>query len=102
MPRQRLPDPSRNFAGDLDGASAWNANSRTETGRFMGVRGSGRGTGNHGAITQAQLAETGLVAVETPGHVLGLVDAGLKHYSVRPATNHDPSVDLTQAEMEFE
>jgi hypothetical protein len=97
-PRQRLPDPAKGSQGDLDGASAWRTGSADEAARFLGARATEGGTGNHGAITEAQLASQGLVAVETPGHGAA-ADAGLQHVSIRPATNPDPSVDLTEAEM---
>lgn len=107
-PRQRLPrtaDPNNPdpklrspHPGDPDGASAWRTASPDEVARFLGARASEGGTGNHGAITEAQLAEVGLVAVVTPGTGAAAA-AGLQHVSIRPAANPDPQVPLTDAEM---
>jgi hypothetical protein len=94
-PRQRTPtatDP-----GDIVGASAWVTESGQEAGRFMGVR-SASAKGNHGAINDAQLAEKGLVAVESTG-TGPLADAGLGHVSIRPAANPNPKVPLSPEEM---
>ena len=108
-PRQRLPraaDPTNpdpklreGIEGDLDGASGWRSGSTDEVGRMLGTRVSEKGTGNHGAITEAQLKAEGLVAVKTPG-TGALADAGFTHVSIRPASNRDPGVDLTMAEMQ--
>lgn len=85
---------------DVDGASSWQTSSSEEARRFMGARGqSGAGKNNHGAITRAQLAEQGLIAVETPGEGPP-AEAGLRHYSIRPADSPDPSVELTPQQME--
>ena len=67
----------------------------------MGVRAAGGNKGNHGAVSQQQLVDKGLVPVETPGNNPAMEAAGLKHYSIRPATNPDPNVPLTEAEMRF-
>jgi hypothetical protein len=85
--------------GDVDGASGWRSGSLDEAGRLMGVR-AARTNGEHAAITEAQLASEGLVAIDTPGKGRGpLRDAGFKHVSIRPASNPDPNVALTEAEM---
>ena len=109
-PRQRLPreadptnpDPKLRDAieGDLDGASGWRSGSTDEVGRMLGTRAPEKGgTGNHGAITEAQLKAEGLVAVKTPG-TGALGDAGFTHVSIRPASNPNPAVELKMAEMQ--
>jgi hypothetical protein len=101
-PRQRLPEPDKSdFKGDVDGASSWRTNSPDEVGRFMGVRAAKKKMGNHGAFSDKQLAAKGLVAVKTEGKDPELVKAGLEHYSIRPASNPDPNVKLTEEEMRF-
>lgn len=67
----------------------------------MGIRGRSSPKSNHGAITRAQLAEKGLVAVETPSDNALSTEAGLKHYSIRPADSPDPNVKLTSEQMDF-
>ena len=67
----------------------------------MGIRGRTAANSNHGAITRAQLAEKGLVAVETPSTNELSTEAGLKHYSIRPADSPDPNVKLTSEQMDF-
>jgi len=94
-PKLRQADP-----GDIDGASAWKTESLDESGRFLGARNTEGGTGNHGAITEAQLKSEGLVAVETPG-TGAPAEAGLTHVSIRPENNPDPTVALTENEMEL-
>jgi len=94
-PRQRTPGP--NFKGDVDGASGWRTGSTDEVGRLVGTRVQ-ESTSNHGAITEAQLKTQGLVAVNTTGEG-PLADAGFQHVSIRPESNPDPAVDLTEAEM---
>ena len=94
-PKLRQADP-----GDVDGASAWKTESLDESGRFLGARNTEGGTGNHGAITEAQLKSEGLVAVETPG-TGAPAEAGLTHVSIRPENNPDPNVALTENEMEL-
>jgi hypothetical protein len=108
-PRQRLPvkaDPSSpdpklraGVKGDLDGASGWRTGSQDEVGRLVGTRATEGATGNHGAITEAQLKSKGLVAVNTAGDG-ALAEAGFQHVSIRPESNPDPSVNLTDAEMQ--
>jgi hypothetical protein len=108
-PRQRLPrdaDPENAnpklreaHPGDPDGASAWVTDTPEEVGRFMGARVTETAkTTNHGGLTQAQIDGAGLVAVETPGHGAP-ANAGIKHVSIRPASNPDPEVPLTNEEM---
>jgi hypothetical protein len=96
-PRQRLPDPAKGFKGDLDGASAFVTNSTDDVGRMLGASSTER-TGNHGAITEAQLKSEGLVAVKTPGEG-AIAEAGFEHVSIRPESNPNPSNPLTPAEM---
>lgn len=106
-PRQRLPrkaDPTNPdpklrdpIKGDLDGASGWRTGSTDEVGRMLGTR-VPESTGNHGAITEAQLKAEGLVAVRTDGEG-ALGKAGFEHVSIRPAANPDPGVELTMPEM---
>jgi hypothetical protein len=92
-PRQR-PYPK-----DLDGASAWETTSKAEVQRFMGIRAREGKIGNHGAITKAELQEMGLIAVPTPmAHALA-IEAGLKHYSIRPIANPDPEMPLTETQV---
>lgn len=55
-------------------------------------------TGNHGAITEAQLKSKGLIAVNTAGDG-ALAAGGFQHVSIRPESNPDPNVNLTEAEM---
>lgn len=55
-------------------------------------------TGNHGAFTEAQLKAEGLVAVNSPGEG-ALAREGFTHVSIRPASNPDPNVALTDVEM---
>lgn len=43
----------------------------------------------------------GLVAVETPSTNELSTEAGLKHYSIRPADSPDPNVQLTNEQMDF-
>ena len=98
-PRQRMPSPTDpTIVGDTDGASGSRTNSVDETGRLLGARNLEGGTGNHGAITEAQLASKGLVAVNTEG-TGALAEAGFQHVSIRPETNPDASKPLTEAEM---
>jgi hypothetical protein len=75
---------------DFDGASAFETTGKPEVDRFMGIRGRTAANSNHGAIRRAQLAEKGLVAVETPSDNALSTEAGLKHYSIRPADSPDP------------
>jgi hypothetical protein len=94
-PRQRMPAPD--FKGDVDGASGWRTSSTDQVGRLVGARAQ-ESTSNHGATTEAQLKAQGLVAVDTPGEGV-LADAGFQHVSIRPQSNPDPTVELTDAEM---
>ncbi len=94
-PKLRQADP-----GDVDGASAWRTESLDESGRFLGARNTEGGTGNHGAITEAQLKSEGLIAVETPG-TGAPAEAGLTHVSIRPENNPNPNIELTDKEMEL-
>jgi Pretoxin HINT domain len=108
-PRQRMPSPGdptsqdpklrEPITGDTDGASGWRTNSTDGVGRFLGVRNIEGGTGNHGAITEAQLASKGLVAVNTEG-TGALAEAGFQHVSIRPQSNSDANIPLTRAEMD--
>jgi hypothetical protein len=107
-PRQRMPSPGdptstdpklrEPIAGDTDGASGWRTNSADEAGRLLGVRNIEGGSGNHGAITDAQLASKGLVAVNTEG-TGALAEGGFQHVSIRPQANPNPDIPLTEAEM---
>ncbi|MBS1596996.1 MAG: DUF4157 domain-containing protein [Bacteroidetes bacterium] len=96
-PKPRMPKPDD--AGDVDGASAWRTKNIDEAGRLLGVRKNiENADGNHGAITEAQLAEKGLIAVDTPGRG-PLAEKGFKHVSIRPKGNPDPNVPLTEEEL---
>lgn len=100
--------PRLRVGEDTDGASAFETSNSTDAGRLFGARVAAEPTAekvkatakaNHGAITSTQLADAGLVAVETPSTHPISTEAGIKHYSIRPATNPDPKVPLTDAEM---
>jgi hypothetical protein len=97
------PDPKLRepFPGDKDGASCWQTESPDEVGRFLGARATEPGVSPNtkmGAFSQSQLEGEGLVAVETPAHGV-VAQAGIKHRSIRLASNPNPDVDLTEAEM---
>jgi len=96
-PRQRMPDPVKQFPGDTDGASAFRTKGTDEVGRMLGASSTER-TGNHGAITEAQLKSKGLVAVKTEG-TGAIAEAGFEHVSIRPESNPDPNKPLTEVEM---
>jgi hypothetical protein len=85
---------------DFDGASAWQTKNKEELRRFMGQRAKANNKGNHGAVSAQQLREKGLIAVATESQNELATVAGLQHYSIRPATNPDPLVALTAAEMQ--
>ena len=67
----------------------------------IAIRAPNAAKSNHGAITRAQLAAKGLVAVETPSDNALSTEGGLKHYSIRPADSPDPEVKLSNEQMDF-
>ena len=88
---------------DFDGASSWRTESEAEIGRMMGGRVAEAPTSsnsNMGGVTRAQLEAEGLVAVQTEGRGM-IAEAGVQHYSIRPASNPDPAARLSQAEFDF-
>ncbi len=99
--RDFTPNSRGEVNPDLDGKSVWETNSRVEAEEWWHIRRYVQGrssSSRHSWIRTSQLAEFDLVAIETPGNGAH-AEAGFKHYSIRPVENPDPTIDLTEAEI---